>query len=334
MQPHLGRIALRSTNLRRILKSIRNCGALAIAVIAFNGCSLPGVITKTPAYVTYHDTYYGKSIRCVGQQLPQNKKFKYTGMVASFLDKTGKGSITTSKPITQGAADLAADSLAKFNFFKIKTAIPHNFRDNPQIFEFNKQGTDFFLHGSIVTLETTNDQKNASVSIDPVNIGHKKTLVTAVVHMSINSSIDSTVFINDTGDLASGNFRSQWNIIENDFGFFRIIGNTAINISGAVKVSQAADIAIHEAIEHGLVTLVGKMFDLPYKRCLPRRAGDFTNVNREYSRLLVRNGGPRKGPGAVRRRQPQSQPAVKTTKAAPLVYRAAPVESDHLTPLQ
>ncbi|MDP1724637.1 MAG: hypothetical protein Q8L85_08045 [Alphaproteobacteria bacterium] len=250
-----------------------------------NGCSVPGFNVTTQTHTSTYTSYYGQSIECLGLMLPPEKVYKYTGLIASFLDKTGKGSITTAKPITQGAADLAADSLAKFKYFKIKTAIPHNFRDNPQIFEFNKQGTDFFVHGSIVILDSTHDQKSISIAINPVNFNHKVTRVVAIVHMSVNSSLDNTVFINDGGDLASGNFKAEWNIFQNDAGLFRLIGKKAINLSGSIQIQQAADLALHEAIELGLVNLVGRMFDLPYNRCLPRQDNDFSNVSSEIARL-------------------------------------------------
>lgn len=248
------------------------------ALFLLDGCGVKGVNRIAPTYVSHYKTHYAPSIECIGKLLPQEKKFKYTGMIASFLDKTGKGSITTSKPVTQGAADLAADSLAKFRFFKVKTAIPHNFRDNPQIFEFNKAGTDFFVHGSIVTLESTQDQRNFSFSLDPVNLSHKVTRVLAIVHMTVNSSLDSTVFINESGRLASGNFKAEWDIFENEFGFFRILGDKAVTLDAAIKMSQVADQALHEAIERGMVELVGDMFDVPYRRCLPKGDADFSEV--------------------------------------------------------
>lgn len=274
-----------------------------------NGCSVPGLNVTTHTHTSVYNSYYGRSIECLGLMLPHEKVYKYTGLIASFLDKTGKGSITTAKPITQGAADLAADSLAKFKYFKIKTAIPHNFRDNPQIFEFNKQGTDFFVHGSIVTLESTNDQKSLSIALNPVNFSHKVTRVIAIVHMTVNSSLDNTVFINDGGDLASGNFKAEWDIFENDAGLFRLIGKKAININGAIKISQAADLALHEAIELGLVNLVGRMFDLPYKRCLPRQDDDFSNVHAEIARLSVGRAPYRPAGVKQNQQQPQPQPA-------------------------
>lgn len=266
---------------RIFIKSSYVLGSLFL----LNGCGVPGFNVSTPTFTSQYDSYYARSIECLGLMLPPEKVYRYTGLIASFLDKTGKGSITTAKPITQGAADLAADSLAKFKYFKIKTVIPHNFRDNPQIFEFNKQGTDFFIHGSIVTLESTNDQKSISASLNPVNYSFKVTRVIAIVHMSVNSSLDSTVFINDGGDLASGNFKAEFDIFENDAGLFRLMGNKAVNLNGAIKISQAADLALHEAIELGLVNLVGRMFDLPYKKCLPARFGDFGNVRAEINRL-------------------------------------------------
>lgn len=288
-----------------------NLALIITAVFMLDGCGVRGINKIAPTYVSPYDTHYARSIECIGKILPQEKKFKYTGMIASFLDKTGKGSITTSKPITQGAADLAADSLAKFRFFKVKTAIPHNFRDNPQIFEFNKAGTDFFVHGSIVTLESTQDQRNFSFSLDPVDLSHKITRVLAIVHMSINSSLDNTVFINESGKLASGNFKAEWDIFENEFGFFRILGDKAVTLNGAIKMSQVADQALHEAVERGLVELIGNMFDLPYGRCLPKRGTDFTEVDK------ILKEGPSRHMGGVAKARPQQAAYRPQPKAAP-----------------
>lgn len=305
-----------------------------------NGCSVPGFNVTTHTHTSFYNSYYARSIECIGLMLPNEKVYKYTGLIASFLDKTGKGSITTAKPLTQGSADLAADSLAKFKYFKIKTVIPHNFRDNPQIFEFNKQGTDFFVHGSVVTLDSTNDQKSVTFALNPVNFNHKVTKVIAIVHMSINSSLDNTVFINDGGDLASGNFKAEWNVFQNDAGLFRLIGKKAINISGSIQIQQAADLALHEAIELGLVNLVGRMFDLPYKRCLPRQDDDFSNVQAEIAHLSAGRAPYR--PAMVRPNpqpvQPQVQPHYNNAHAQHGHHRPhhqpLSVESQALKPLK
>lgn len=278
-----------------------------------NGCGVRGINRIPPTFVTQYGTYYSKSLDCLGGLLDPANSFKYVTMIASFLDKTGKGSITTSKPITQGAADLAADSIAKMKYFKIKTAIPHNFRDNPQIFEFNKNGTDFFVHGSIVTLESTQDQRNLSFNLDPINLTHKVTRVLAIVHMSINSSLDNTVFVNERGEMASGNFKAEWDIFENEYGFFRLVGDSAVVLNGAIKMSQVADQALHEAIELGLIELFGKMFQVPYERCLPKKGADFSEIDEILQERAAKRDG--KETAAQRKAAPQSPSKTKKSKA-------------------
>jgi curli biogenesis system outer membrane secretion channel CsgG len=228
-----------------------------------------------------NETVYTHGLQCVGKQIEKSGQAgKVIVAIDNIKDKTVKDFDVSS--LTQGASDMAMTALAKVGALEIIDRIPGENLGHVQISK-NEPGkvvgdilpSHVFLAGAIT--EYNKDLRNRRWGFDffrnLLDVGMSGS------HNVINVAMDLRMVASQKGKILRNSKKEflvlslQNNIVTRSYkgDIFRTWSNVGGGGNVGFKINDPQHLAVREIIERGVLILVGKLFEVNWKKCDVKR---------------------------------------------------------------
>jgi curli biogenesis system outer membrane secretion channel CsgG len=243
---------------------------------------------QTTGPVTENSSVYSGSLECLGKLITDSGQAfnKVKAAVGQIQDKTGKRE-GMGQPLSQSASDIALTALSRINAINLVAAT--NIEDltqvniakkNPTQTEFVLMGnknvgsilpSHFFLIGSVS--EYNEDIRARSWGINffrkllDTNFSGGDKVFSIAMDFRLAGSSTGQILKDGKGRLLALSLQNS--VVAKDFGgsLFRVFSEAGVGADYAVKISDPKHLAVREIVERGVLELIGRMYDVPWKQC-------------------------------------------------------------------
>ena len=271
-----------------------NIFILFVAVIFLYACSeatKPNKKVKaiqTTGPVTENSSVYSGGLECLGKLITDSGQAfnKVKVAVGHIQDKTGKRE-GAGQPLSQSASDMALTALSRVNAINLVAATTiedltqlNIAKQNPSntqlvLMQQNNIGSllpsHFFLTGSISEYNEDIRVRNWGLNffrklLDAGFSGGDKVFSIAMDFRLAGSSTGN-ILKDGKGRLLAISLQNS--VVTKDFdgSLFRVFSEAGVGADYAVKISDPKHLAVREIVERGVLELIGRVYDVPWKQC-------------------------------------------------------------------
>lgn len=264
-----------------------------VMLILLQGCGGEPPRESTTGEVKENLTMYTANLECLGKLIKESgqafDKVKFTAAVGKIQDKTGKREGVGSA-LTQAASEMALTAFSKIGAIDIlgttdKSDTTHididkrkPTKDQKDSFITGTLGSilksDFFLVGAIS--EYNEDIGGYNGGLDffrkylDIGFSGSEKIFSVAMDLRLVGSKTGTILRNEKKELLAISLKN--NVHTKEFGgvLMRIFNVSLKNggvVDYAIKISDPKHLAIREIIEQGVFTLIGNLYDVPFKQC-------------------------------------------------------------------
>ncbi|MCK5523081.1 MAG: hypothetical protein KAI83_08105 [Thiomargarita sp.] len=246
---------------------------------------------QTTGPVTENSSVYSGSLECLGKLITDSGQAfnKVKAAVGNIQDKTGKRE-GMGQPLSQSASDMALTALSRVNAINLVAATSiedltqlNIAKRNPtqtqlSLISINNIGSllpsHFFLTGSVSEYNEDIRARNWNLQFFrkffDVGLSGGDKVFSIAMDFRLAGSSTGNILKDGKGRLLAVSLQNS--VITKDVGgsLFRLFNETISKGGGpsyAVKISDPKHLAVREIVERGVLELIGRMYDVPWKQC-------------------------------------------------------------------